>query len=211
MNVFKAVKQNVTPMDAAKFYGLKVNRQGMCVCPFHNDKNPSMKIDARIGGGFYCFGCQESGDVIDLIAKLHGVSKYEAAKNLAQVFNIPYVKKYGESATTPSAEETARITKRQEERSFAERKRDLCKFILTVMSEMREEKFLAEERALNVLGDDDIYNWVINKLDRIEDNYEFILNHTDAELKETIDEIEKGVMEYAREFIEIRNRNKKAS
>ena len=79
------------------------------------------------------------------------------------------------------------------------------------MSEMREEKFLAEERALNVLGDDDIYNWVINKLDRIEDNYEFILNHTDAELKETIDEIEKGVMEYAREFIEIRNRNKKAS
>lgn len=206
MNVFKAVKENVTPMDAAKFYGLKVNRHGMCVCPFHNDKNPSMKIDARIGGGFYCFGCQEAGDVIDLIAKLHGISKYDAAKNLAQAFNIPYG-----GSTTHSAEEKEHISKRQEERAFAERKRDLCKFILTMMSEMREEKFLAEERALTVLGDDDTYNWVINKLDFIEDNYEFILNRTDAELKGTIDEIEKGVMAYAREFVEIRNRNKKAS
>ncbi len=45
MNVFEAVKQSVTTRQAAEHYGIKVNRNGMCVCPFHNDKNPSMKVE----------------------------------------------------------------------------------------------------------------------------------------------------------------------
>lgn len=28
-------------------YGVRVNRHGMAVCPFHNDKNPSMKLDMQ--------------------------------------------------------------------------------------------------------------------------------------------------------------------
>ena len=44
MNVFEAVKGNVTARQAAEMYGVRVNRHGMAVCPFHNDKNPSMKL-----------------------------------------------------------------------------------------------------------------------------------------------------------------------
>ena len=47
MNIFKSVKEAVSVMDAASFYGIKVNRSGLCNCPFHNDKTPSMKIDIR--------------------------------------------------------------------------------------------------------------------------------------------------------------------
>ena len=47
MNVFEAVKQTVTTRQAAEMYGIRVNRHGMAVCPFHNDKNPSMKVDMR--------------------------------------------------------------------------------------------------------------------------------------------------------------------
>ena len=54
MNVFEAVKQNLTTRQAAELYGIPVNRHGMAVCPFHNDKNPSMKVDKR----FHCFACQ---------------------------------------------------------------------------------------------------------------------------------------------------------
>ena len=61
MNVFEAVKQSVTTRQAAEHYGIRVGRNGMCVCPFHDDKNPSMKVDRR----FHCFGCQADGDVID--------------------------------------------------------------------------------------------------------------------------------------------------
>ena len=46
MNVFEAVKGNVTTRQAAEMYGIHVNRNGMAVCPFHNDKNPSMKVDS---------------------------------------------------------------------------------------------------------------------------------------------------------------------
>ena len=86
MNVFEAVKQSVTTRQAAERYGIKVNRNGMCVCPFHNDKNPSMKVDRR----FYCFGCGATGDVIDFVSRLHGIGNKEAALMLAQDFSIPY-------------------------------------------------------------------------------------------------------------------------
>ena len=86
MNVFEAVKQSVTTRQAAERYGIKVNRNGMCVCPFHNDKNPSMKVDRR----FYCFGCGATGDVIDFASRLHGIGSREAALMLAQDFSIPY-------------------------------------------------------------------------------------------------------------------------
>lgn len=40
MNVFEAVKQSVTTRQATQHYEIKVNRNGICACPFHNDKNP---------------------------------------------------------------------------------------------------------------------------------------------------------------------------
>ncbi|MFQ7310191.1 MAG: CHC2 zinc finger domain-containing protein, partial [Mediterraneibacter sp.] len=66
LNVFEAVKQSVTTRQAAEHYGIRVGRNGMCVCPFHDDKNPSMKVDRR----FHCFGCQADGDVIDFVSRL---------------------------------------------------------------------------------------------------------------------------------------------
>ena len=86
MNVFEAVKQSVTTRQAAEHYGIRVGRNGMCVCPFHDDKNPSMKVDRR----FHCFGCQADGDVIDFVSHLENVSPKEAALMLAQDFSIPY-------------------------------------------------------------------------------------------------------------------------
>lgn len=86
MNVFEAVKQSVTTRQAAEHFGIRVGRNGMCVCPFHADKNPSMKVDRR----FHCFGCQADGDVIDFVSRLEAVSPKEAALMLAQEFSIPY-------------------------------------------------------------------------------------------------------------------------
>ena len=86
MNVFEAVKQSVTTRQAAEHYGIRVNRNGMAVCPFHNDKHPSMKVDRR----FHCFGCQADGDVIDFVAKLYGLTGKEAAMKLAEDFSVSY-------------------------------------------------------------------------------------------------------------------------
>ena len=85
-NVFEAVKQSVSTREAAEFYGIKVSRTGMACCPFHDDKNPSMKVDQR----FHCFGCGADGDVIDFTAKLFNLSPKEAAEKLAQDFDLIY-------------------------------------------------------------------------------------------------------------------------
>ena len=85
MTLFELVKQNICVPDAAEHYELQVNRNGMCRCPFHEDRHPSMKLNERY---FYCFGCGATGDVIDLVARLFNLSKYEAAQKLAYDFGI---------------------------------------------------------------------------------------------------------------------------
>jgi len=86
MNVFEAVKQNLTTRQAAELYGIQVNRHGMAVCPFHNDKNPSMKLDKR----FHCFACQADGDAVDFVSRLFGLPSKAAAMKLADDFGISY-------------------------------------------------------------------------------------------------------------------------
>ena len=86
MNIFETVKQSVTTRQAAERYGIRVERNGMCRCPFHADSTPSMKLDRR----YYCFGCGATGDVIDFVSQLRGIGSKEAAILLAQDFAIPY-------------------------------------------------------------------------------------------------------------------------
>ena len=88
---FKAIKGLVTAREAAEHYGLTVNSRGMALCPFHDDHNPSMKLDER----FHCFGCGEDGDVIDFTAKYFNLSLKEAAEKLFADFGngveLPYM------------------------------------------------------------------------------------------------------------------------
>ncbi len=86
MNLFEAVKNSVTTRQAAERYGLRVGHGGMCRCPFHDDKNPSMKVDKR----FHCFGCQADGDVINFISRLFNITPREAALRLADDFGVQY-------------------------------------------------------------------------------------------------------------------------
>ena len=86
-SVFEAVKQSVTVREAAQMYGIEVNRSGMACCPFHDDKNPSMKLNEEY---FYCFGCGATGDVIDFTARLYNLSPKEAAEKLSQDFGLAY-------------------------------------------------------------------------------------------------------------------------
>lgn len=84
LNIFSEVKEHVTARNVAEFYGLKVKRNGLACCPFHNDKHPSMKIDKF----YYRFACGAKGDAINYVASTYGLSQYEAAKKIAEDFHI---------------------------------------------------------------------------------------------------------------------------
>ena len=68
------IKQSITTRQAAENFGIQVNSHSMAICPFHDDHNPSMKVDDN----FYCFGCGATGDV----------SNASAARQLARDFGI---------------------------------------------------------------------------------------------------------------------------
>ena len=87
-DLFRKVKESVSMQQVAEYYGLQLNRKGLCQCPFHQDKNPSLKIYPD-GKGFYCFTCGTGGDQIKFAALYSDVSNYEAAKTLAAAFHIP--------------------------------------------------------------------------------------------------------------------------
>ena len=123
MNIFKAVKDAISTREVASFYGIRISRNGMCCCPFHNDKHPSMKVDNR----YHCFGCGEDGDVINFVGKLYGLSSYDAAVKIITDFNlgIPITNKG--IATTTTKPVTSLDTKSNSyntQRAFQEYKRD---------------------------------------------------------------------------------------
>ena len=84
MGLYASIKSALTTREAAERYGIRVSRNGMCRCPFHPDRNPSMIVDER----FHCFGCQADGDVISFASRLFDLSPREAALKLASDFGI---------------------------------------------------------------------------------------------------------------------------
>ncbi len=85
MNLFETVKACVTIPDAAKQYGIRADRHGMALCPFHDDRHPSLKLNPDY---YYCYGCGATGDVTDFVSRLLGLRPYDAAKKLAEDFGI---------------------------------------------------------------------------------------------------------------------------
>ena len=85
MTIYETIKAAISVKQAAEHYGLKVNRNGMACCPFHNDRHPSMKLNEDY---FFCFGCGVKGDVIDFVARSFDLSSYEAAQKLAADFGL---------------------------------------------------------------------------------------------------------------------------
>jgi len=125
MNIFKDVKDAISTREVASFYGIKVSRNGMCCCPFHSDKHPSMKLDRR----YHCFGCGEDGDVINFVGKLYNLSPYTAAVKLITDFKlgIPITNNGISPATTKTKPTTALNSKSNDytmQRAFQEYKRD---------------------------------------------------------------------------------------
>ena len=116
MTIYETIKAAISVKQAAKHYGLNVNRNGMACCPFHNDRHPSLKLNEDY---FFCFGCGAKGDVIGLVARLFDLSSYEAAQKLAADFGLdpkpptaaamvkpkrPYIRQFREDAVFPGAD-----------------------------------------------------------------------------------------------------------
>lgn len=77
------IKSTVTMADVLSRYGMRPGRSGMICCPFHNEKNPSMKI---FKDGYKCFACNENGDVFKFVQKMEGCDFKQAFRLLGGTY-----------------------------------------------------------------------------------------------------------------------------
>jgi DNA primase len=57
------------------------------LCPFHKEKSPSFHVN-RERGFYHCFGCKESGSVVDFVMRMEGATFPEAIRSLAERFGV---------------------------------------------------------------------------------------------------------------------------
>ncbi|MGY8772870.1 MAG: DNA primase, partial [Gammaproteobacteria bacterium] len=73
---------------------LQLNKKGSnfwCLCPFHDDSNPSMAVN-QDKQFFYCFVCQESGNAIHFLRQYENLDFVDAIETLASSLGleVPY-------------------------------------------------------------------------------------------------------------------------
>lgn len=80
----REIKRSISMPDLAERYGVKI-RRGMCCCPFHGEKHPSMKI---YPDGYYCFACGEHGDIFSWVMKYDSVNFPQAVERICDMYGI---------------------------------------------------------------------------------------------------------------------------
>ncbi len=136
MNVFGAVKTSINTREAAEHYGIEVNRYGKALCPFHNDRHPSMNV---YDDHYHCYACGEHGDVIDLVANLYGLPVLDAANKLAYDFGISPDK-------PPTKEMEEKLNKKSEAQQLRENEKLCFSALLAYMKLLQEWKVLYAPR-----------------------------------------------------------------
>ena len=187
MHLFEAVKQSVITRQAAERYGLNVNRNGMAVCPFHNDKNPSMKLDRR----FHCFGCQADGDAVDFVSRLFELPSKDAAMQLADDLGIVYDNRQKPTVKPHIREPTPEQKYRQEEMHCY---KVLCEYFHLL------QKW--EQQYAPQTPEDDLHPLFVEALQRM-DYIEYLL---DGLLSDDLRERAAIVTEYGKEVRAIEHR-----
>ena len=144
MNVFTTVKTSINLGEAAEHYGIKVNRYGKALCPFHNDRHPSMVV---YDDHYHCFACGEHGDVIDLVANLYGMPVLDAVNKLAYDFGISQDK-------PPTKEMQEKMNRKSEAQQLRENEKLCFSALLEYMKLLQEWKGLYAPRTPEDKHDD---------------------------------------------------------
>lgn len=109
MNLFNFIKTRIPILDVVGEYSTlkKAGLYWKGQCPFHSEKTASFTVSPH-KEIFYCFGCHAGGDVITFMAKKENCSPLEAAKLLADRFQIDIPANIDTKTSESSAEHRKR-------------------------------------------------------------------------------------------------------
>ena len=92
-SLIEEIKKRLNIVDLIEtFVSLKrAGKDYVGLCPFHDDKNPSMHV-SQDKGLFHCFSCGEGGDIFGFLMKYNNISFKEALEELAKKANVKITK-----------------------------------------------------------------------------------------------------------------------
>ncbi len=102
---------NLVEQFAAVTKVKKSGRSHMALCPFHQEKTPSLSIDPG-RGLFYCHGCHKGGDVFTLVQETQGLSFPEALQTLARQAGIVLSRQPGDGKAAAERERLVGVMRR---------------------------------------------------------------------------------------------------
>ena len=79
-SLLKYIEQNWQPAK-------KLGSEYKSLCPFHDDKNPSMSINDD-KGVYFCYSCKAGGNLITFIKEYKNFSSEEALDEISNFFNL---------------------------------------------------------------------------------------------------------------------------
>lgn len=91
-NIVDIIKDKLDIVEFIRQYVPGLKRAGKtykACCPFHKEKTPSFTCSSE-KGLYYCFGCQEGGDIIAFLMKMESLSFNEALEKLADMAGVEY-------------------------------------------------------------------------------------------------------------------------
>jgi len=145
------IKRVMSTIEAARRYipelvlKLKGHKYWAC-CPLHSEKTPSFMIDLT-KDRWKCFGCQEGGDSIDLVAKVLGLGIVDAAKRIAEDLGL-----IGVENSTEWQERRNRWNEKEKQRALVqEYEKNVCQSYNGLRNMMKICKY-----KLSVLTSEDI-------------------------------------------------------
>ena len=77
------LKQSISMREIVERYGIKIDRNGFCCCPFHKEKTGSMKI---YKDSYNCFGCGANGDIFSFVMGMDNCDFKTAYKSLGGTY-----------------------------------------------------------------------------------------------------------------------------
>ncbi len=90
-NIIEEIRQRADIVDVISTY-INVIKKGnsfVAVCPFHNDKNPSLQI-SRSKQIYKCFSCGAGGNVFTFVQDFEKISFIEAVRKVASIIGFEH-------------------------------------------------------------------------------------------------------------------------
>ena len=185
------IRDSVDMNTVLSLYGYRANRSGFLCCPFHGEREGSLKVYPG-NGGWNCFGCGRGGSVIDF------VMEHENCDFRTAVIAIDNALNMGMFKPNENAFDAARQRNLQQWLDiFVKKIFETCDLMIDNIDREQAENYRKMVRLEN------LRYWHIDKLTK--DDWSFLMSYDENDeyddyRKEKILELKEEVAEWRRKY-----------